>query len=204
VRRLLLLALAVPVLAGCGAVSATQERPPATAAGPQHVDLHWIERAGNSAEGLVFGVSSLDVVDGGWRADVSLANETGTAYGIGSADLPGSLSFGLLLFATGAHSELEQRNANGSLPALRPAETFTPALPAQLPPHRTWTSTISGRGPLAAGTWVRLEFGVLFPGQQIAGGQLAPTRPTIPDSLAKAGIGGELSWITDHTYRLRR
>ena len=202
-RRLLPVLVFLPLLAGCGSVAAVSP-PPAHAASPQRADLGWVESIGDKKGRIVFGVRSFEVTKDGWRADVSLANETDVPLGVGSADLPGSLAFGLMLFSTGAHSELESRNAKSSLPTIRPAETFDLPLPGALEPHHTWATTIGARGPLAAGTWARVVFGVLFPGQRIEAGQLVPSKPTIPDSLRKANISSNLSWITDHAYELKR
>ena len=201
-RRLVLLLLVAPVLGGCGKVAASL--PPAHAASPQRADLGWVESIGDQTGRLVFSVPSFEVTKDGWRAHISLANDTNVPFAVGSTALPGSLEFGLMLFSTGAHSELETRNAKSSLPTIRPAETFDPALPALLQPHQTWTGAIGARGPLAAGTWVRVVFGVLFPGQRIEGGRLLPSQPTVPDSLRKAHVGSSLIWITDHAYELKR
>ena len=152
----------------------------------------------------MFGVRAFEVTNDGWRATVTLANDTTVSFGVGNPDLPGSRQFGLMLFSTGTHSELEKRNAKGSLPTIRVAETFEPALPAVLQPHQTWTGTIEARGPLATGTWVRIVFGGLFPGQRIEGGRLLPSKPVIPDGLRKANIGSDLIWITDHAHELKR
>jgi uncharacterized protein YceK len=202
VRRQLLLLLVLPLLAGCGTVAASL--PPAHAASPQRAELGWVESIGDTSGRLLFGVRSFEVTRDGWQANISLTNDTGAPFAVGNADLPGSLAFGVLLFSTGAHSELERRNASNSLPTIRPAETFGPALPTELQPHRAWNGTISARGPLAAGTWVRLEFGVLFPGQRVVGGRLQPSKPTVPEGLRKAGVGSDLIWITDHAYELKR
>lgn len=153
---------------------------------------------------MLFGVRTFEVTSNGWRADISLTNDTTVPVGVGSAKRPGSLAFGLMLFATGKHSELESRNAGQSLPEIRPAETFTPVLPAVLQPRQTWSGTIGARGPLAAGTWTRVVFGVLYPGQRIEAGQLVPSKPTLPDSLRHANVGSDLLWITDHAYELER
>jgi hypothetical protein len=210
-RRLLLsLLFLVPILAGCGAASSPSPSvspsalPSAQRASPQRADLGWVESIGDQSGRLVFGVRSFEVTNDGWRADISLANDTDVPVAVGSADLPGALAFGLMLFSTGAHSELETRNAKSSLPTIRPAETFDPTLPALLRPHQTWAGTIGARGPLAAGTWVRVVFGVLFPGQRIEGGRLLPSKPKVPDSLRKAHVGSDLIWITDHAYELKR
>jgi hypothetical protein len=196
-----LLLLLLLVLTGCGSVATSL--PPAHAASPQRAPLGWLESVGGEAGRIVFGVRTFEVTRDGWRADVTLANDTAVPFGVGNAALPGSRQFGLMLFSTGTHSELETRNAKASLPTIRLAEAFDPALPAVLQPHRTWTGTIGARGPLAAGTWVRIVFGALFPGQRIESGRLLPSNPVVPDSLRKANIGSDLIWITDHAHKLK-
>ena len=202
-RRLLLLLLLASVLAGCGTVTAVS-LPPAHAATPQHADLNWVESIGDKSGRVLFRVKSFDVTKDGWRADVSVTNDTNVAFAIPGSGLPGpvtvtggdGLDFGLMLFATGAHSELETRNANRSLPTARTAETYLPALPAKLGAHRTWAGTISAGGPLAAGSWARIAFGALFPVLQPDG----KTTSQLPEALRKVPY---LAWITDHAYELK-
>jgi hypothetical protein len=198
VRRLLLLLLAVPALAGCGTAAAPL--PPSYPASPQRAELAWVESIGDRTGRLVFGVRSFEVTRDGWRAQISLANETAVPFAVGSTRLQGSLAFGVMLFSTGRHSELDTRNANGSLPTLRPAERYQPPLPDKLGAHATWTATIAAHGPLAAGTWARVEFGALFPVIE----QQDTPEPKLPDALRKANVQNGLLWITDHAYELKR
>ena len=191
-RRLLALLLVIPVLAGCGAV-ATTPLPTAHAASPQRADLAWIEGIGDHTERIVFGIRSFEVTKDGWRAEISVENDTDVPLAVGIPGVFGSLQFGLMLFSTGAHSELEMRNANRSLPTTRVAEKYDPALAAQLGSHETWTGTISAGGPVAAGTWARIVFGILFPSKT----------PALPDALSKANVSNGLVWITDHAYELK-
>ncbi len=201
-RLLIPLLLVVPALAGCGTVATPL--PPSHAASLQRANLGWLERFGDRAGGVEFGVRSLAVTRGGWQAQVSIANKTSVPFAVGKADVPGSLAFGLMLFSSGLHSELEKRNANGSLPTIRPAETFAPVHPARLQPRQTWRGTIAARGPLAAGTWARVVFGVLAPVRvpEVKGTQPTKPVPKLPDALREASNG--LVWITDHAYELRR
>ena len=194
-RRLLSLLLLLPVLAGCGAV-ATSSLPPAHAASPQRADLGWVESIGDHTGRIVFGVRAFEVTRDGWHADISLRNDTDVPFAAGLPKLHSSLEFGLMLFATGKHSELETRNASASLPTIRPAETFIPAMPSQLNGHESWKGTISAGGPVAAGTWVRIVFGDLFPAKAL--------KSKLPEALRTANIGSRLIWITDHAYELKR
>ena len=70
-----------------------------------------------------------------------------------------SCAFGVLLFPNDDLDELERRNRDGTLPAIRHATTYAPALPLVLRPGKTWRGTISAPGALAGGLWVRLSFG---------------------------------------------
>ncbi len=59
-------------------------------------------------------------------------------------------------------------------------------LPQVLGPGKSWSGTISARGPLAAGLWVRLSFG-----------------PFTSIGDPPAGAEPRVVWFTDRTYRLR-
>ncbi len=196
-RRTLLLLAYLPLLAGCGTV--TTSLPPAHAASPQRAELGWLESIGDKSGRIVFGVRSFEVTKDGWRAHISVENDTELPFAVGLPGRSDSLTFGLMLFSTGAHSELETRSADNSLPAIRPAETFTPALPKQLEAHKTWTGTIAGGGPVAAGTWARVVYGALFPVPAKDG----TSTSQLPDALRKANVDKGLVWITDHAYKLR-
>ena len=94
-------------------------------------------------------------------------------------------SFGLQLFETGDAQELEDRNRNGTLPAVRAATGYEPALPGVLEPGASWKGEISARGSLVAGSWARVVFGTL----------VAVGKP--PEGLEEM-----LIWITDESYEL--
>jgi hypothetical protein len=157
------------------------------AAGPQRVDLGWRETYAVGPERLVFGVERFEVVPGGWRARISLENETSTAFAVGDPRATLDRAFGVRLFATGDQAELERLNASGRLPTLRAAESYEPALPKILEPRTSWEGTIAAQGALVAGSWVRLVFGTL----------VAVGKPP-------AGVPERVVWITDHAYPLRR
>lgn len=159
---------------------------PSVAAGPQSVDLRWREEYGPKGEQLVFEVERLDVTEVGWSARVAITNDSSVPYGVGDPRATLDRAFGLMLFATGRKAELERRNDRGTLPAVRPATEYVPALPAVLEPRASWRGTISARGALVAGSWVRVVFGALV---------AVTTKPT--------ELGSSVVWITDHTYRLR-
>jgi hypothetical protein len=179
------------LLAGCGASSSTAV-PVTQPAGKQTARLGWVESTGSPRSRLVFRVRSFVVTPDGWSADVSVTNDTGASFGIDGLSNPPGNAFGLMLFRTGSHDELEQRNRTLALPVLRPATTVAPALPASLVPRSTWTGTVSAHGALPSGLWVRLVFGTFVP------------EDTMPDSLREQGVRSDVIWITDHTYRLRR
>jgi hypothetical protein len=157
------------------------------AAGAQAADLGWRETYGRAGEQLVFSVASLEVMPGGWRARVSVENDTSIPYEVGDPRATLDRSFGLMLFSSGKAAELEERNANGTLPAVRTASRYEPALPKILEPGDSWEGTISARGALVADSWVRVVFGSL-----ISVGQ------------PPEGLEENVVWITDRTYRLRR
>jgi hypothetical protein len=190
-RRTLLIVIAVAAAVGGFAIASVAERirgddeasSASTAAGPQTKTLDWREAMGPAGERLVFGVTRFQVLANGWRARVSVTNDSSVAFEIDKAHR----SFGLMLFATGKHEELTQRNADGTLPAIRAALEYEPALPQVLEPNTTWTGEISAQGALAAGSWVRVVFGIFEPIGRA------------PDAL-----NSPLEWITDNAYRLRR
>jgi hypothetical protein len=156
----------------------TQETNPA--AKPQSKRLDWHETQGPRGERLAFAWRSFQVLRDGWRARISMTNDSQVALDLSRSER----SFGLMLFASGKHSELDNRL--GQLPTLRPALTFDPDLPPTLDPHATWSGTISARGALVADSWVRVVFGAFSP--------IGRAPDSFPDHMI---------WITDHAYRLR-
>lgn len=156
------------------------------AAGPQTARLGWAETFGPKRGGFEFGVERFEVLENGWRARVSIQNDSSVAYDIGDARATVDRSFGLMLFSSGDTKELETRNDEGTLPALRPARVYEPSLPDVLEPHKAWRGTISGPGALVAGSWVRIVFGALV--------AIGRTPDDLPENIV---------WITDHAYRLK-
>jgi hypothetical protein len=156
------------------------------AAGPQTAALGWRETHGPPGEQLVFSVKSLEVVPGGWRVKLALENRSSVAFALGDPQATLNRSFGLMLFSTGKIEELTEQNASNTLPAVRPAATYTPVLPAILEPGASWNGTISAPGALAAGSWARVVFGAL----------VSVGNP--PEEL-----GERVVWITDRAYHLR-
>lgn len=156
------------------------------AASPQTAVLDWRETHGSRGEQLVFSVESLQVVPGGWRVRLALENRSSIAFALGDPRATLNRSFGLMLFSTGEISELSEQNAGGTLPAVRPAVSYEPSLPAILEPDASWEGTISAPGALSAGSWVRVVFGAL----------VSVGNP--PEEL-----GESIVWITDRAYKLR-
>ena len=181
-RRLALLPL-LAVLAGCGTVE-REALVLAERAEPQRVELGWRETYGAGERVLRFEVERFAVVDGGWTADVAIENATGIPFELGSR--PFALSFGLMLFEDGRAETLDEANRAGALPPPRRAETIEPPPPARLPPGTRWAATLSGRGALPAGSFVRVVFGTLVAVGEPPG-ELLPT----------------VVWITDRSTRLR-
>ncbi len=155
-------------------------------AGPQTASLGWRETFGPTGEQLVFSVESLQVTPTGWRARVSVTNDTTAAYEVGDPRATLDRSFGLMLFASGKPEELEERNVSRTLPAVRPALRYEPSLPAVLESGDSWSGTISAPGALVAGSWVRVVFGAL-----------------IVVGKPPEGVEDTVVWITDHAYRLK-
>jgi hypothetical protein len=189
-RRALLVLIAGVAIVGGFLLAAAAERggkneptqETNVAATPQTASLDWHETQGPKGERLAFGWRSFQVLRDGWRARISMTNDSKVAFDLNESER----SFGLMLFASGAHSELDTRVGESALPTLRPALTFEPDLPPTLDPHATWSGTISARGALVADSWVRVVFGAFSPIGRA------------PDSFRDHMI-----WITDHAYRLQ-
>jgi len=156
------------------------------AAGPQVAELDWRETHGPAGEQIVFTVSRLEVTKTGWNARVGIDNGTSVAWELAPGATPDG-SFGLQLFETGDAQELEDRNRNGTLPAVRAATGYEPALPGVLEPRASWKGEISARGSLVADSWARVVFGTL----------VAVGKP--PE-----GLDDMLIWITDEAYQLEK
>jgi hypothetical protein len=160
---------------------------PSVAAGPQSAVLDWRETYGSGTDRVVFEVERLEVGHDGWRARVAVTNDTHVSYELGDPQATLDREFGLKLFTTDDHDDLERRIANGTLPATRAAKRYEPALPKLLTPGSTWRGTISAPGALAAGSYVRVVFGTL----------LAVGKP--PEGMSESIV-----WITDQAYELQR
>jgi hypothetical protein len=164
----------------------TEEPPDASvAARPQQDDLEWRETYGSPGEQIVFTVDSLEVTRTGWRARVGVENSSSVAWELDPGATPDG-TFGLRLFKTGDPDELEERNKEGTLPAVRAATLYEPELPTILEPDASWEGEMAANGALVADSWVRVVFGTL----------VAVGKP--PEEL-----GDVVVWITDNTYRLR-
>ena len=155
------------------------------AAGPQTAEVNWRETAGSGGERIVFTVDRIEVTETGWSARVGIENDTTVGWEIAPGARPDG-AFGLQLFETGDAEELEERNRNGTLPAVRAASAYAPELPQLLEPGASWEGEISARGALVADSWVRVVFGTL-----VAVGSKPPEE-----------FDETLVWITDHAYEL--
>lgn len=182
-RRLLLPALVVLATAGCAGVG--EPLPRSEAAPPQSAELDWVEAYAANGAQLVFRVRRLEVTEQGWSADISVTNRTPSGFGAGDPATSASWQWGVMLFRTGELEEVDERNSSRDLPGTRLAQRFEPALPLLLEPGVTWSGTISARGALAAGRFVRVVFGPLVAVEPLE---------DFPDPLV---------WITDHAYELR-
>ena len=165
------------------------ESPPeqSVAAGPQSAELSWRETFGPAGEQLVFEVERFRVLAHGWKAWVKVTNNTSVAYDVGDPRATLDRNFGLMLFETGDAAELDERNRQGTLPAIRSATSYEPALPLLLEPNGTWSGVISAPGSLVAESWVRVVFGTLV--------AIGATNDVLEERVV---------WITDRAYRLRR
>jgi hypothetical protein len=179
-----LFVLVVLLASGCGG-----DEPAATlpteAAPPQQAELGWKEQFPKTGAGLVFRVHRFAVTTSGWEADVEVENHSGVAWRLPGAANVLPTSFGVMLFRTDDLDEVERRSSDGDLPGLREAGSYTPALPTRLAPGAEWRGTISARGSLAAGLFVRLVLG-----------------PLVADGDPPDGMESAFSWITDHAHRL--
>jgi hypothetical protein len=156
------------------------------AAGPQLAQLDWRETYGSEGEQIVFTVDELEVTATGWRAQVGVDNASSVGWELAPNATPDG-TFGLQLFETDDPEELEDRNREGTLPAVRAATRYEPELPQILEPGASWHGTISARGSLVAGAWARVVFGTL----------VAVGKP--PEDMST-----EVIWITDNAYELKQ
>jgi hypothetical protein len=188
-RRALLVAVVLPLaLSGCGADAASQPTgvPLPGRARPQVVDLGWVERYPEQGEkSLVFRFHNLRINESGWSVYLAITNGTGVPWAIGQNGTEIGRTFGVMVFRTGDQRELDQRNQAGELPAARRATTFVPDLVPLLEPDASWIGTMSARGSLPAGTWLRVVVGAFI------------ATPEPPEGLAP-----QVTWITDHAHPL--
>ena len=180
-RRALVALAAVTFLTGCS--SSTPRPLPPGPAPPQKADLDWVERYPAEGAALVFSATRFEVTKSGWRAEIGLENETSTSWRLVESPTTG---FGVMLFPTDEVSEVESRSSGGELPGLREAQSFEPPLPPSLGPGESWHGAIAARGPLAAGLYARIVFGLLSASDDV------------PE-----GLPAQFSWITDHAYKLK-
>ena len=172
-------------LVGCSATSTATTVPTSIAAPPQTAELDWVEPYPATSPALVFSVASFTVTAEGWSANVSVENRSDVGYKIVDRHDEAALGFGVRLFPTGSLEDLDRLNKKLELPTLRAATGYEPALPLVIERGATWSGTISARGALAGGLWVRVSFGPFSPVGEVPKGTQAP-----------------VNWITDHAYHL--
>jgi hypothetical protein len=160
----------------------SESAPESAAAGPQKV-ARWRETYGPPGEQPA--VHSLEVTHSGWRARIGVKNSSSVARELDPGQLPTERSD--LALQDRRQGRADDRNTQGTLPAVRAATLYEPALPKILDPDKSWNGVISARGALVAHSWVRVVFGAL-----VAVGKT-------PNELSDTVV-----WITDNTYRLRR
>jgi len=156
------------------------------AASPQSASLGWREQYGSSGKDLVFTVDRMQVLDGGWKARIGIANHTANAYDVGDPRATLDRSFGLMLFPSNSEAELNDRNSKGTLPPVRQVVKYQPSLPKVLESGEAWQGTIWAPGALAAQSWVRFVFG-----------------PLLVIGKPAKGTPSRVVWITDHTHQLK-
>jgi hypothetical protein len=183
-RILVLAAFLASIAAGCGADEEVP-LPDSGAAPPQKATLGWQEVYGEPGARLVFRVDSLAVEEDGWRAAISVKNDSKARFAVASGSASLDQSFGLMLLPTGDLRELDRLNTAGQLPPVRAAQRFSPPLPGVLEPGDSWSGEITARGALPGGSWARVVFGAF-----VAMGKA-------PD-----GLQDRVVWITDHAHRL--
>jgi hypothetical protein len=172
-------------LAGCGTTGEPTTVPARLAAPPQTAKLEWLEPYTAEAPALVFGVTAFTVTAAGWSANISVENRSDVGWKIVDRGHEDELGFGVMLFPTGDQKDAERLNNSLSLPTIRAATAYRPALPVVLEPGTTWRGTISAPGALAGGLWVRIAFG-----------------PFSSVGEPPKGAQSPVNWFTDHTYHL--
>ncbi|MFN8223623.1 MAG: hypothetical protein U0R50_10330 [Gaiellales bacterium] len=175
--------LALP-LTGCSQDEPIRE---VEAAKPQVAELPWDEPATDAERTLRFRVTAFRVTTTGWEAEIAIENDTDVGWRIPAARRSALRAFGVMLFSDGKLSTLEEASRRGTTPPVRQADSTVPATPTVLDAGASWRGTISARGALPRGAWLRVSFGPFT----------AVGRP--PQGLGR----GTFSWITDHAYRLR-
>jgi hypothetical protein len=182
-----LAALVALLATGCGTIggSATGTVPALVRAPPQHAELGWVEHYPTEKPALVFSVSSFTVTQEGWTAGIAVENRSTVGWEVGDPRYEAELQFGVMLFPDDDLDALEQRNRTGTLPAIRHATAYRPALPSVLAPGKTWRGTISAPGALAGGLFVRISFG-----------------PFVSVGDPPDGTAPQVVWFTDHAHRL--
>jgi hypothetical protein len=164
------------LLTGCGnSADGPELAPPAE---PRTIELGWVERF--RAARFTLGVERLVLTDDGWRATISVENNSTTPYRIDQR------SVGLVLLDTRTRAELRRLtdNLTHAPPALKP-DRAAPPPPPVLGPGARWRATISGPEVLREGSVVRVLFGPFSPAGERFRSELE-----------------SIHWVTDHSVRL--
>jgi hypothetical protein len=173
--------LLVVALAGCGSTAA-RLAPPAK---PRTIELGWVERWGARGRGFVFRVDRIVVTRSGWRADVSVTNDSPADYRIQRPHFPGESIFGLVVLETADDRELRRLIARlGYLPPFLEHDWITPATPRTLRARTTWRGSMGARTVLREGSFARVVFGRF-------------ARYTRSEGLPRS-----FWWVTEHAVRL--
>jgi hypothetical protein len=162
-------------LAGCGSgAERPQLAPPAE---PRTIELGWVERF--RAASFVFRVGRLVVGDDGWRASVSVTNDSQSPYRLGRR------SVALVVLETASRRELRELTEGlERTPPSLPPDTVSPEPPPVLGPGASWTAELSSTVVLRSGSVVRVLFG---PFSRVGG---------------RDREAADVLWVTDHAARL--
>jgi hypothetical protein len=173
--------LVAVALAGCGS-EAADLAPPAK---PRTIELGWSERSGPPGRGFVFRVDRIVVTRNGWRADVSVTNDSPVDYRIQRPHLPGKSIFGLVVLETADDRELRRLTARlGYLPPFLEHHWIMPPTPPTLRARTTWRGSMGAPTVLREGLFARVVFGRF-------------ARYTRSEGLPRS-----FWWVTDHAVRL--
>ena len=148
------LPLTVVALVACG-----EDTGGARTAPPQRIHVGIRELDGRGGSGFVVTVRTLVLTRAGWAVDASVRNATTTSWLIGRPHSSAGTKFGLYVGRSPGElrpSSLERHVR--TTPSLL-ADRFDPPLPRILRPNGSWSGRYSGRGSIAARSYVAFAFG---------------------------------------------